>query len=67
MSYVTLCSSPSEATSRFCNEPRHLSFLVDVTDEGRPERPEAVSTPQLSAAEGDFCTRGGRFGFPFDQ
>jgi len=55
----------SEATAHFCAEPRHLSFLVDVSDEGRPQ---GVSTAQVSAASGgkkddeNFCRRGGRFG-----
>ena len=54
----------SEATSHFCTEPRHLNFVVDVSDEGRPQ---SVSTPQVLAASGgmddqNFCRRGGRFG-----
>ncbi len=55
----------SEATSHFCTEPRHVSFLVDVTDEGRPQ---SVSTAEIPAASGgnsddrNFCRRGGRFG-----
>ena len=50
----------SEATANFCaNQVRHLTFLVDVTDPGRPQ---SVSTYQVSAASGHFCDRGGRFG-----
>jgi hypothetical protein len=50
----------SEATANFCaNQVRHLSFLVDATDPGRPQ---SVSTSQVPAASGAFCDRGGRFG-----
>jgi hypothetical protein len=50
----------SEATANFCaDQVRHLTFLVDITDPGRPQ---AVSTFQVPAAPGRFCDRGGRFG-----
>jgi hypothetical protein len=50
----------SEATANFCaNQVRHLSFLVDTTDPGRPQ---SVATAQVPAASGAFCDRGGRFG-----
>jgi hypothetical protein len=52
----------SEATANFCvGQVRHLSFLVDATDEGRPQ---SVSTHQALASSGNpnFCDRGGRFG-----
>ena len=53
----------SEATANYCfgqnGQVRHLSFLVDSTDEGRPQ---SISTYQVSAASGRFCDRGGRFG-----
>jgi hypothetical protein len=49
----------SEATAHFCSEVRHLTFLVDATDEGRPQ---SISTAQVPASEGEFCDRGGRFG-----
>ncbi len=49
----------SEATAAFCSEFRHLTFLTDVTNEGRPQ---SVDTAQVPAAEGKFCNKGGRFG-----
>jgi hypothetical protein len=50
----------SEATANYCGgQVRHLSFLVDASDEGRPQ---SIATYQVSAASGDFCNRGGRFG-----
>jgi len=49
----------SEATGNFCNEVRHLTFFVDVTDEGRPQ---GISTFQVPAESGTFCDVGGRFG-----
>jgi len=51
----------SEATANFCdsNQVRHLTFLVDISDPGRPQ---SVSTFQVPAASGAFCDRGGRFG-----
>jgi hypothetical protein len=50
----------SEATANFCaNQVRHVTFLVDITDPGRPQ---SVSTFQVPAASGAFCDRGGRFG-----
>jgi len=49
----------SEATAHFCSEFRHLSWTVDVTDEGRPQ---SIATAQVPAAEGAFCDKGGRFG-----
>ena len=54
----------SEATANFSNEFRHLTFLVDVTDEGKPQ---AISTFQVPSSEGgkgekNFVDRGGRFG-----
>ena len=49
----------SEATGNFCNEVRHLTFFVDVTDEGRPQ---GISTFQVPAESGSFCDIGGRFG-----
>ncbi len=42
----------SEATGNFCNEVRHLTFFVDVTDEGRPQ---GISTFQVPAESGTFC------------
>ena len=49
----------SEATQHFCSEFRHLTFLTDVTTEGRPQ---SIATAQVPASEGDFCDIGGRFG-----
>jgi hypothetical protein len=49
----------SEAGGAFCSEFRHLTFMTDVTDEGRPQ---SVATAQVPASEGHFCDKGGRFG-----
>jgi hypothetical protein len=49
----------SEAGGAFCNQFRHLTFMTDVTNEGRPQ---VISTAQVPASEGDFCDKGGRFG-----
>jgi hypothetical protein len=49
----------SEATANFCTNFRHLTFMTDVTDEGRPQ---SIATAQVPAADGRFCDRGGRFG-----
>ncbi len=50
---------PSEALQNECREVRHLTFLVDITNESRPF---AVANYQVPEASGDFCSRGGRFG-----
>jgi len=49
----------SEAGGAFCSGFRHLTFMTDVTDEGRPQ---SVATAQVPASEGQFCDKGGRFG-----
>jgi hypothetical protein len=49
----------SEAGGAFCNQFRHVTFMADVTDEGRPQ---SVATAQVPASEGHFCDKGGRFG-----
>jgi len=49
----------SEAGGAFCSEVRHLTFMVDVTDEGRPQ---SIATFQVPNSSGNFCDRGGRFG-----
>src|SRR2546425_9418938 len=49
----------SEAGGAFCSQFRHLTFMTDVTNEGRPQ---SIATAQVPASEGDFCDRGGRFG-----
>jgi hypothetical protein len=47
----------SESLKNECQEPRQLTFMVDITT---PSRPQSVAT--FEVPEGDFCTRGGRFG-----
>jgi hypothetical protein len=51
----------SESTANECTEPRHLTYFVDVTDEGRPQ---SQSNHQVLASSSpfNFCERGGRFG-----
>lgn len=51
----------SEETSNECTGPRHLTYFVDVTDEGRPQ---GQSNFQVLASSSpfNFCARGGRFG-----
>jgi hypothetical protein len=49
----------SEAIKSECDEPRQLSFLVDITDEAKPF---PIATFQVPEMPGDFCHRGGRFG-----
>ena len=49
----------SEATAQFCSEFRHLTFMTDVSTEGRPQ---SIATAEVLASEGRFCDRGGRFG-----
>jgi hypothetical protein len=49
----------SEETAHFCSDFRHLSFLTDVTNEGRPQ---SIATAQVPAAEDRFCDKSGRFG-----
>ncbi len=49
----------SESVERECREPRHLVFLVDITEE---DKPFSVANFQVPESEGDFCQRGGRFG-----
>lgn len=49
----------SEATAHFCSSFRHLTFMTDVTFEGRPQ---SIATAQVPASEGDFCDKAGRFG-----
>ena len=49
----------SEATAHFCSEFRHLTFMTDVTNEGRPQ---SIATAQVPASDGRFCDIGGRFG-----
>jgi len=49
----------SEATGNECRESRHLTFMIDITTEARPQ---SVATFQVPEAKGGFCRRGGRFG-----
>jgi len=49
----------SESLRNECQEFRQLSFMVDITTESKPF---SVSTIQVPAFPGDFCSRGGRFG-----
>ena len=51
----------SEETDNECTGPRHLTYFVDVTDEGRPQ---SQSNHQVLASSSpfNFCERGGRFG-----
>ena len=49
----------SESLKNECQEPRQLTFLVDVTNESTPF---SVATFQVPEKPGDFCSRGGRFG-----
>jgi len=49
----------SEATAHFCSEFRHLTFMTDVTTEGRPQ---SIATAQVAASDDRFCDQGGRFG-----
>src|SRR5260370_14132060 len=41
----------SEATAHFCSSFRHLTFLTDVSNEGRPQ---SIATAQVPASEGNF-------------
>ena len=50
---------PSESTRNECFEERDALFIFDIT---YPERPMPVSSFQVRESDGDFCTRGGRFG-----
>ncbi len=50
----------NEAFRNECSEePRHMAYVVDVTDE---KNPFPVSNYQVAETSGNFCTRGGRFG-----
>ncbi len=48
-----------EASGNECQTPRQLAFFVDVTVE---EHPVPVSSFGVPEAEGNYCSRGGRFG-----
>ncbi len=46
-----------EALAQGCEEPRPQMYILDATDE---KNPVLIST--FKVPDGDFCTRGGRFG-----
>ena len=49
----------SESVANRCQETRHVSLMLDITDEAHPL---PIGTFQVPEASGDFCDRGGRFG-----
>jgi hypothetical protein len=49
----------SEATGNFCNEVRHMTYFVDITDPGRPQ---GISTFLVPSQTDGNCDMGGRFG-----
>src|SRR5256712_314045 len=49
----------SEETNHECTEGRHLTFMVDATTEARPHPTANFQVPE---SEGNFCSKGGRFG-----
>ena len=49
----------SESVGNQCQEPRHATWIVDITDEAHPF---SVATFQVEESSGGFCDRGGRFG-----
>jgi hypothetical protein len=49
----------SEATGNFCSEVRHMTYLVDITDVGRPQ---SISTFLVPSQKDGNCDMGGRFG-----
>ena len=46
-----------EALAQGCEEPRPQMYILDATDEKNP-----VLLSTFKVPDGDFCTRGGRFG-----
>ena len=48
-----------EAIENECREPPQMMLVVDITDDGNPV---AVANFQVENKDGNFCTRGGRFG-----
>jgi hypothetical protein len=58
----------SEETNNECTGPRHLTYMVDVTEFTITASGATVSHPQNQAnfqvpeSDGEFCDRGGRFG-----
>ena len=49
----------SESTANRCQETRHVTVMLDITDEAHPL---PIGTFQVDESSGDFCDRGGRFG-----
>ena len=49
----------NESTANECREAHQQVYLVDVTDELNPF---GISNYKVPESEGDFCSRGGRFG-----
>ncbi len=49
----------SESVANACQETRHVTLMLDITDEAHPL---PVATFQVPESSGDFCGRGGRFG-----
>ena len=49
----------SESAGNACQEARHITFMVDITDEAHPL---PIATFQVPESSGEFCDRGGRFG-----
>ncbi len=49
----------SESVANRCQETRHVSLMLDITDEAHPL---PIGTFQVPESSGDFCERGGRFG-----
>ena len=47
----------NESLADACREPRQMVWIADVTDEAKP-----VLVSRWTVPEGDFCSRGGRFG-----
>ncbi len=49
----------NESISSECQEAHQQAFFVDITDE---RHPLGISNYKVDEREGDFCSRGGRFG-----
>ena len=49
----------SESVANRCQETRHVSLMLDITDEAHPL---PIGTFQVPESSGGFCERGGRFG-----
>ena len=49
----------SESIANRCQETRHVSLMLDITDEAHPV---PIGTFQVPESSGGFCERGGRFG-----